>query len=135
MDVFEEGLRKGFESGASRVGFAGFDFRKKDPKALAAFNLNRALSDYPEFTKEARTNIQNEFYDMPNLSVMNLPVLAAVLSFLRAYPEPTPEDFQDETIVEYFKNLFPDRLEDRERFIIRMKAQFLKYIIAVKDYQ
>lgn len=144
MDVYEEGIRTGFEGGAARVGFEGFGFQrfrrgeKIDPRLQAAYNLNKTLEKYPEFTKEARTEIQNEFANFPNLNVLNLEALASVLNFLKFFPEPKPEDFRDENIVEYFSRLLPDKplpADEKARLIIRLKAQFLKYIVAVNEFR
>ena len=145
MDIFEEGVRTGYEpsKGGYRVGYSGFEFdkykkgQKVDPKFLAAYNLNKTLEKYPEFTKEARTEIQNEFTDFPDLAVMNLETLASVLFFLKYHPKPVPKDFSDENIVEYFSRLIPDKITstEKERYIIRLKAQFLKYIRAINTYR
>lgn len=144
MDLFEEGILRGFESGVSRVGFGGFGFEKYkkgekvEPKFQASYNLNKTLEKYPEFTKEARTEIQTEFVDFPNLHVVNLEALASVLNFLKIYPNPTPNEFKDEIIIKYFSRLFPDKdltPEERKNLITRLKAQFLKYIVAVKNFR
>ena len=133
MEFFEEGIKTDFGSDLSRLTFQSYDLRSKDPKYLAAYNLNRALMKYPDFTEQARTNIQNEFLDMPDLAVLNIDTLAAVLAFLKNYPEPTPETFQDEIILEYFENLIPNKPQKNINMLL--KAQFLKYIRAIKTYQ
>lgn len=143
MDVYEEKIVSGYE-GRVRGGAAGFGFEKYrrgekvDPKQQAVYYLNKVLEKYPEFTKEARTEIQLEFANFPNIAVVNLEALAAVLNFLKMYPNPTPEDFKDEIILEFFERLIPDKpisSEEKGRLIIRLKAQFLKYIVAIKTFR
>jgi hypothetical protein len=115
MDVFEEGIRREYEpfreEGPSRIGFAkGFRGRQKvDPRVQAAYNLNKKLEKYPDFTKEARQNLQNEFEGYNDLPVVNLETFAAVLSFLKDYPNFTPEQFKDDTVVQYFTRLLPTK--------------------------
>lgn len=144
MDVYEEGIRTGFEGGGGRVGFEGFGFdrfrkgEKVDPGLQAAYNLNKTLEKYPKFSKEARSEIQNEFATFPNLKSLNLEVLASVLTFLKFFPEPKPVDFEDENIIDYFSRLFPDKplsTQEKARLIIRLKAQFLKYIVAIDTFR
>lgn len=141
MDVQEEGIRKDYEfEEKSRVGFeAGRVGRMKvSPSELAAYNLYKTLEKYPEFTKEARTTIQNEFINFPGLESINLEVFSSVLTFLKTYPKPSPENFKDETIVEYFSRLLPIREisgEEKKRLIIKLKAMFLKYIVAIYSYR
>jgi len=144
MDVYEEGIRTGFEGGAARVGFEGFGFErfrkgeKVDPGLQAAYNLSETLKKYPGITKEERTEIQNEFAPFPNLKNLNLEVLASVLTFLKFFPEPKPEDFEDDNILDYFSRLIPDKplsSSEKARLYIRLKAQFLKYIVAVNTFR
>ena len=144
MDIFEEEVKTGFEGGAVRVGFAGFGFErfrkgeKVDPKIQASYNLNKTLEKYPNFSKESRTEIQNEFANFPNLQVLNLETLASVLNFLKFFPDPKPKDFKNEVIVVYFSRLIPDKslpVEEMDRLILRLKAQFLKYIVAVNEFR
>lgn len=142
MDVFEEGIRKDFEPmyERSRVGFErGKVGRVKVPAGeLAAYNLYRVLEKYPEFTKEGRAKIQAEFADFPSLETMNLEVFASVLTFLRAHPQPTPDNFKDDNIVEYFSRLLPPKDmsgEEKKRLIIKLKALFLKYIVAIAAHR
>ena len=58
MDVYEEGVRSGYAG--ARVGMGGFGIdvykkgQKVDPKIQAAYNLNKTLEKYPEFSKDAR---------------------------------------------------------------------------------
>src|SRR5204863_8591038 len=99
-----------------------------------AYNLYKTLEKYPEFTKDARSRYQAEFVDFPGIESMNLEALASVLTFLKNYPRPSPENFRDEVIIEYFTRLIPTKEilpEDRKRLIIKLKALFLKYIVAI----
>jgi hypothetical protein len=142
MDVYEEGIRSGYEG--ARIGFGGFGIdaykkgQKVDPSVQAAYNLNKTLEKYPEFSKDARTEIQNEFVTFPDIAFINLEALASVLNFLKIYPNPTPEQFRDNIIIEYFTRLMPDKPlsnDDRSRLILRLKAQFIKYIVAIKNFR
>ena len=112
MDVFEEGISKSYEpikDIGSRVGFErGRVGRVKvSPSELAAYNLYKVLEKYPEYTKEARGQIQNYYKDFDGLETMNLPIFASVLSFLKRYPNPSPDSFKDENIMEFFINFIP----------------------------
>ena len=142
MDVYEENVRSGYEG--ARVGFGGFGIdaykkgQKVDPNVQAAYNLNKTLEKYPEFTKDARTQIQNEFVNFPDIQYVNLEAFSSVLNFLRTYPHPTPNEFRDEIIVEYFSRLLPDKpmtKEEKARIILRLKAQFIKYIVAINEFR
>jgi hypothetical protein len=143
MDVYEEGIRKDYEpmyEGKSRVGFeVGRVGRVKvNPSELAAYNLYKTLEKYPEFTKEARKIVQDEFVNFSGLETMNLEVFSSVLTFLKTYPKPTPENFKDEIIIEYFSRLLPTREispEEKKRLLIKLKAMFLKYIVAIYSYR
>lgn len=113
--------------------------RYMTPAELAAYKLNQALEKYPEFTKEARENIQNEFVNIDGLRTMNMKLLAATLSFLRSVNnQPTPASFRDEYIVPYMTQLLnPDKLDPDElkRLIIRYKAQMVTYIEVIKKFR
>lgn len=113
--------------------------RHMTPNELAAWKLNQALEKYPEFTKEARENAQNEFADMPGLRTMNMKLLAATISFLRAVnDQPTPQTFKDELILPHMNQLLPTDKTDQDeirRLIIRFKAQMLMYIRAIQIFQ
>lgn len=142
MDVYEERIVSGFAGARVGIGGFGIDAYKKgqkvDPKVQAVYNLNKTLEKYPEFTKDARTELQNEFLSFPDITFVNLEAFAAVLNFLKIYPNPKPEDFRDEIILEYFTRLIPDKIntpDDRLRLIIRLKAQFVKYIVAIKNFR
>ena len=143
MDVFKEGIVKTFEpikEIGSRVGFerGRIGRVKVPPSELAAYNLYKVLEKYPEYTKEARGQIQNYYKDFEGLESMNLQIFASVLGFLKRYPNPTPDSFKDENILEFFTspiNFIPEDSQDKKRIIIRLKAQFLKYIVAIKAYQ
>jgi len=109
------------------------------PNELAAWKLNQALEKYPEFTKEARENVQNEFVYMPGLRTMNMKLMAATISFLRAIKNnPTPQTFKDEIIVPHMNQLLPVNIVDQDekrRLIIRFKAQILMYIRAIQIFR
>jgi hypothetical protein len=145
MNYFEEGVKSGYDAGekGSRVGYEigfkpGPGRVKVDPSVLAAYKLNKILEKYPEITKDARNQIQSEFEGFTDLPVLNLEAFASVLTFLRDYPNPTPNEFKDEIIAQYFVRLLPVKeisSEERKRLIIRLKAQFLKYIVAIKNYR
>jgi len=132
-----------FSKGRGRVGLG--DDRsgkvgrvKVSPQELAGYNLFRTLEKYPEFTKEARSNLQNELQGMPGVETMNSEILGATLAFLRSYPKPTKENFKDEIISEYFTRLIPTKKiteEERKRLFIKLKALFLKYIVAIYTYR
>ena len=143
MDIYKEELVTEYE-GTGRTGYKGFGFEKfrtgekVEPKYQAAYNLNKTLEKYPGFTKEARSEIQEEFVDFPDLHVLNLEVLASVLDFLRLIPQPTPEDFRDEVIGVYFERLIPTKpitSAEKTLIYIRLKAQFLKYIVAILNFR
>lgn len=141
MNVYEEGIRKDSEyEEKSRVGFeVGRVGRMKvSPSELASYNLYKTLEKYPEFTKEARSSIQNEFANFPGLETINLEVFSSVITFLKTYPKPSSDNFKDETILEYFSRLLPTREicgEEKKRLIIKLKAMFLKYIVAIYSYR
>lgn len=143
MDVYEEKVVQTFAGGAKRVGFKGLGLEKIrageriDPKVQAAYNLNKTLENY-DFTKEARSSLQNEFQDFPHITTVNLELLASVLNFLRDFQEPVPENFKDENITPFFNRLIPNKkmtTTERKRMNTRLKAQFLKYIIAVNAFR
>ena len=143
MNVFEEKIRRDYEpmrESGSRVGFekGRIGRVKVDPSELAAYNLYKVLEKYPEFTKESRSQIQNKYKNLEGLETMNLEVLSSVLTFLKNYPEPTPESFKDEIILEYFSRLLPTKEilpSEKKRFIIRLKSQFLKYIRFINNFE
>ena len=140
MDVFEEGISKSYEPIKDIGSRAGFERGrvgrvKVSPSELAAYNLYKVLEKYPEYTKEARGQIQNYYKDFDGLETMNLPIFASVLSFLKRYPNPSPDSFKDENIMEFFINFIPEDAQDKKRLVTRLKAQFLKYIVAIKTYQ
>ncbi len=130
-EPFEGGSRVGFDTG--RVGRV-----KVSPNELAAYNLYKILEKYSEFTKEARSRIQTEFVDFPGLDSMNLEALASVLTYLKTYPQPSPESFRDEVISEYFTRLLPTKKitsEEKKRLLIKLKSLFLKYIVAIYSFR
>src|SRR3990172_2259914 len=96
--------------------------KTRTPNELASWKLNQALSKYPIFTEEARQNLQNEFVEMPGLRTMNMKVLAATLSYLRAIDnKPSPLTFRDEIILPHLTLLLPTGVineDDRRRLII-----------------
>jgi len=105
------------------------------PNELAAWKLNQALEKYPDFTEEARRNLQIEFVDMPGLRTMNMKVLAATLSFLNSINnQPSPAAFQDQYILSHINRLLPTKEisnQERRRLIVRFKAQLLIYTRAI----
>lgn len=108
------------------------------PNEMAAWKLNQALAKVAEnFTADARQQAQNEFVDMPALRTMNMKVLAVTLSFLHDIVNPTPQNFRDEVILPYIERLLPEKLnpQDRQRLILRFKAQILIYIKAIALYR
>ena len=113
--------------------------RHMTPNELASWKLNQALEKYPEFTKAARENAQNEFVDMPGLRTMNMKLLAATLSFLRAINnQPTIQTFTDQVIIPHMNQLLPTDKADKaeiQRLIIRFKAQMLMYIRAIQIFR
>lgn len=113
--------------------------RHMTPNELAAWKLNQALEKYPEFTKEGRENIQNEFVDMQGLRTMNMQLMATTLNFLRGINnQPTPVSFTDEHIIPYMNQILPtNKTEPGElrRLIIRYKAQILMYIRAIENFR
>ena len=138
----EEEIKKDYEpfEGGSRVGFdMGRVGRVKvSPNELAAYNLYKILERYPEFSKEYRSRIQTEFVDFPGLDSMNLEALASVLTYLKTYPQPSPESFRDEIISEYFTRLLPTKEvtgEEKKRLLIKLKSLFLKYIVAIYSFR
>jgi hypothetical protein len=117
----------------------GLTRRRMTPNKLAAWKLNQALENYPNFTEDARQNLQNEFVDMPQLRTMNMKVLAATLSFLQAVNnQPTPNAFRDEIILPHINILLPTTEispDEKRRLIIRFKAQILIYIQAIEIFR
>lgn len=113
--------------------------RHMTPNELAAWKLNQALEKYPEFTKDARENAQNEFVDMPSLRTMNMKLLATTLSFLRSINnKPTAQTFADNVIIPHMSQLLPiDKTDQDEtrRLIIRFKAQMLMYIRSIQIFR
>lgn len=143
MNVFEEGIRRGYEPMKDKGPRVGFEKGrvgrvKVKPSELAAYNLYKTLEKYPEFTKEARSQIQEYYKHMEGLETMNLAAFASVLTFLKFYPEPKPEHFKDEIILQYFTTLMPNKKiseAEKKKIIIKLKAQFLKYIVAINTYK
>jgi hypothetical protein len=119
----------------ARFGF-GRGRRVMTPSELAAWRLNQALAKYPEFTREARQSLQDEFIDMTGLRTMNMKVLAAVLSFLNKN-QPIPDNFHNNIIVPYIRQLLPSDLDsdERNRLIIRFKAEMLTYMRAIDRFR
>lgn len=117
----------------ARFGMPGGRGRRMTPTELAAFNLNKALENYHEFTEEERYALQAEFEGMASLRTMNLDSLAATLAFMKAN-RPTLFNFQDKIILPYILRLIPSGIneEEKRRLIIRFKAQILRYIRAVE---
>jgi len=113
--------------------------KHRTPNELAAWKLNQSLSKYPIFTEEARQNLQNEFVEMPSLRTMNMKVLAATLSYLRAIDnKPSEDTFRDEIILPHLALLLPTTEldpDERRRLIIRFKAQILIYIQAIEIFR
>lgn len=112
--------------------------RHMTPNELAGWKLNQALEKYPEFTKDAREDAQNEFTGMPGLRTMNMKLFAATLNFLRGVGNVTPNSFKDETIIPYMNQLINIDKKDQEetkRLIIRYKAQILMYIRAIQIFR
>ena len=139
MDFFEETLTSDFEmtkEGQSRLGFGRLS-QTMSPNEKAAFELYKTLENYGEFTQQARRQIQNEFVDFDDLSVLNMETMSAVLSFLHFNPDLLVEDFKDKNIVNYFQRLLPNNISstEKKRLIIRLKAEFIKYIIAIKQHR
>ena len=141
MDIFEEGVRREYEprKGGGRVARTSFENLKykKDPKFLAAYNLNKALERFPAFTSDARSLLQNEFTELPDLPTTNLNLLASVLDFLRKYPNPKPKHFTYEILKPYFFEFLIEKMskDEREQYFIRFKAYFLKYLVIVNQYR
>ena len=129
-----------FGRGDAQLGGAGrLNRRHMTPNELAAWKLNQALEKYPNFTKEARENAQNEFVDMPGLRTMNMKLFAATLNFLQSINnQPTPTSFTDEVIIPHMSqliNIEKINQEDTRRLIIRFKAQILMYIRAIQLFR
>ena len=139
MEFFEETIQTGFEpSGIKRVGFADGPRRKLTPNEIAGNRLLKTLEKYPDFTQDARIDIYNEFIDFPDLPVINLETFVAVLAFLKRYPQPVKKNFSDKNILPYFSRLMPTKKissEEKERIILRLKAEFIKYVIAIGNYR
>lgn len=137
MEIFEEKIVSDFErtkEGRTRVGFGE---KRLTGQEIAGYNLFKALEKYPDFTKEARFDLQEEFVDFKDLGVLNLDTFAAVLAFLKLYPEPTPKNFEKD-VLPYFSRLLPSRKispEEKKRLTIRLKAQFVKYIRAINLFR
>lgn len=113
--------------------------RHMTPNELAAWKLNQALEKYPEFTKDAREDAQNEFTGMPGLRTMNMKLFAATLNFLRGINNNiVPNSFKDEIILPYMNQLINiDKIDQEEtkRLIIRYKSQMLMYIRAIQIFR
>ncbi len=138
MNFFEEKVRTEFDpSGTLRVGFDTGNERLS-PYELAAFRLYKTLENYPIFTQDARFELQSEFTDFPDLPTLNLEVFSSVLWFLKTKKKITANEFKDKNIVPYFSRLLPNRKttkEEKQRNIIRLKSEFLRYIRAINDYR
>ena len=141
MEYEEETIVRGFERTRGDAGLrVGFGRAKKrfTSEELASYNLYKALKNYPQFNKEARQNYQNKYVNMPDLEYMNMDVLAAVIAFMNKNTL-TKSSFQDKNIVPYFKLLYPinKKLSKEETNIlnIKLKAQFLKYIRAILNFE
>ena len=113
--------------------------RHMTPNELAAWKLNQALEKYPEFTRDARENAQNEFVDMPGLRTMNMKLFATTLDFLKSINnQPTPDSFRDDVIIPHMSqlvNVEKINQEETRRLIIRFKAQMLMYIRAIQIFR
>jgi len=138
MEIYEEKIRTDYEpirNAPSRLGFEKGRIGRVSvsPLELAAYKLYKVLEKYPDFTKEARSQIQEEYKNFEGLDTLNLEVFASVLTFLK-YHKPSPENFKDEVISEYFSRLTPTNATDKNR-TLRLKAEFLKYIVAIKEFK
>ena len=129
-----------FGRGEARLGGAGrLNRRNITPNEMAAWKLNQALEKYPNFTKEAREDAQNEFVDMPGLRTMNMKLFATTLDFLKSINnQPTPDSFRDDVIIPHMSqlvNVEKINQEETRRLIIRFKAQMLMYIRAIQIFR
>lgn len=107
------------------------------PQESAAYNLNKSLEPFDEFSEEERQSLQNEFVKMNNLNIMNMSALAATLAFLKFYPKPLPKDFTDEKILPFIEKVISNNFDksERKRIIIRYKSQILRYIRAISSFR
>ena len=129
--------------GSSQVAGAIGEARKLGRKAMspeqaAAWKLYQSLEKFPNFTKEARQELQNEFTDLPNLKSMNMKALAATLSFLQAVKTPTVNLFRDEIVLPHIEKVLPLKqlsVDEKQRLILRYKAQILMYVRAIQRYR
>ena len=120
---------------------ARFSFPRRgrimDRQQQASWQLNKALSNFEGFGEEARLSLQEEFIRLPSLKVMNMEALAATLAFLRAFPQPSPQSFQDNNILPFINKVLPPDLKgsEKQRAITRYKTQILRYVRAVSDFR
>lgn len=139
MEFFEEKVQVGFERTREGVTRVGFGARPRfTAEEIAGLRLFKALEKYPEFTQAARSELQAEFIDFDDLPNLSMDTFSAVLAFLKLHPSPVPEDFKDDNILPYFGRLIPDKEmteEERELLIVRLKAEFVKYITAINQYR
>lgn len=138
MDLFEETVRKEYEPIREKGRLGITKGNKLDPYVLAKHRLGESLKKYQDFSKADRKNLQDEFSGFVDLPVLNLETFAAVLSFLKDFPSPTPDNFVDDIISPYFTRLLPTKNispQEKKELFIRLKAQFLKYIVAIYTYR
>jgi hypothetical protein len=133
----DQPARFGRTGGATVMGPGGIKRQAMTPGEMAAWKLNQALTKHPNFTAEARQQAQNEFVDMPGLRTMNMRVFATTLSFIHDMGELIPDHFKNNVIMPYIEPLLPIDLstEDRDRLIVRFKAQILIYNRAIKEHR
>lgn len=136
MDLEEENFYEGIE--LLREGQISRISRSKGiptKQEAASYELFKELGRFSEFSDEdVRRSIQNDYIRMDSLKIMNMKALAATVVFLSKYPV-EPEYFKDEYILPIIEIVLPTiKGKEKQRLVIRYKAQILRYIRAIAIY-
>lgn len=83
--------------------------RQKTPLQRSREELSKALEAY-NISDVLRREIISEAVRLDTVTTMNMITLAAVMVYLRDFPEPAPEDFTDEILAPYLDRLMQDFL-------------------------
>lgn len=119
--------------------FSRFSQAPRTPLQRAQDDLGRALDPY-NVSSERRDIILSEASRIDTLPVMNMPILAAAMLYLRDYPDPTPDTFTDEQLQPYLDQLMIDYTmptpgtsasRDQDQVRLRYKQAILRYILKV----
>lgn len=112
--------------------------RQKTPMQRAKEELSKELDRY-NISDILKREYTSEASRVDTLSTMNMAVLAAVFVYLQDFPEPTPENFTDQTLDPYITQLMQDfpttekANAERNDVIHRYKQTLLRYILKIID--